>query len=90
MILFEYDPTKSESNLDKHGIDFETAQLLWADRTVEFKANVKGENRSKILGRIAGEYWAAIVTYRDDRVRIISVRKATKEEKSTYDRIVNY
>ena len=83
------DSEKGEGNLGTHGIDFETAQALRDGSTVEFKANAKGENRSKVLGRIAGEYWAAIVTMRGKRTRIISVRKATPRERSTDDRYIN-
>ena len=86
---FEYDSNKSESNLDKHGIDFETAKELWDGDTVEFKANVKGESRSKVIGRISGEYWAAIVNVRGGKTRIISVRRATQDERRAYDRYIN-
>ena len=86
---FEYDPNKSAANLDRHGIDFEYAQALWDDATVEFTANVKGEGRTKAIGRIGGEYWAAIYTMRGEALRIISVRAATPEERSAYDRYAN-
>lgn len=86
---FEYDSNKSESNLEKHGIDFEYAQALWDDVTVEFAANVKGESWTKAIGRIGGEYWAAIYTMRGEALRIISVRAATPEERSAYDRYAN-
>lgn len=86
---FDFDPGKSTSNLDKHGIDFDSAERLWDGITVEFKANVKGENRTKAIGRIDGEYWAAIYTMRDKKTRIISVRPATPKERSAYDRYIN-
>ena len=86
---FEFDSNKSESNFEKHGIDFETAQAIWDGSTVEFRANVKGEGRSKVIGRLSGEYWAAIITTRGERTRIISVRKATANERSAYDRFIN-
>lgn len=86
---FEYESAKSASNAEKHGIDFGEAQALWEGDTVEFQANVKGERRSKVVGRIGGGYWAAIVTDRDGRTRIISVRRATPKERSAYDRHVH-
>lgn len=86
---FECDPNKSSANMDKHGIDFEYAQALWNDVTVEFAANVKGESRTKAIGRISGEYWAAIYTMRGEAIRIISVRAATPDERSAYDRYTN-
>ena len=41
-MLFEYDPTKSNANLEKHGIDFEEAQDLWLGEVLTLKSNLKG------------------------------------------------
>lgn len=87
---FEYDPVKSERNLEKHGIDFNLAQELWLDRDrVEFRLEHSGEQRYGVLARFAGVCWLAVVTYRDERIRVISVRKATRKEVSLYDKINN-
>ena len=86
---FEYDPRKSASNLEKHGVDFEYIQALWDDVTVEVAANVRGESRTKTIGRINGEYWAVFTTLRGNATRIISARPATADEKSAYDRYKN-
>lgn len=87
---FEYDPKKSESNLDKHGIDFEEAQLLWSDEfMMEFPVEHKGEDRFGIMARYFGSVWVAICTKRGESTRIISVRKATIEEVSFYDKARN-
>lgn len=83
---FEYDPVKSQSNLSKHRIDFEEAQLLWQDiYRIELQANSMVEPRSIIIGKIAGKHWSAIVTYRDKTIRIISVRRARQSEVSLYE-----
>ena len=83
---FEYDPVKSQSNLSKHRIDFEEAQLLWQDiYRIELQANSTVEPRSIIIGKIAGKHWSAIVTYRDKTIRIISVRRARQSEVSLYE-----
>ena len=83
---FEYDPVKSQSNLMKHRIDFEEAQLLWQDiYRIELQANSMVEPRSIIIGKIAGKHWSAIVTYRDEAIRIISVRRARQSEVSLYE-----
>lgn len=84
---FEFDPAKSEANLEKHGIDFLEAQELWADiDRVEFSLQSAGEKRFGVLAWYAGSVWLAIITYRQDAVRIISVRRATAKEVSFYDR----
>ena len=83
---FEYDPVKSQSNLSKHRIDFEEAQLLWQDiYRIELQANSTVEPRSIIIGKIAGKHWSAIVTYRNETIRIISVRRARQSEVSLYE-----
>ena len=52
---FIYDKTKSEANLEKHGIDFEEAQLLWNDPDLmEFRIEFKGELRVGVMARYAG------------------------------------
>ena len=83
---FEYDPVKSQSNLSKHRIVFEEAQLLWQDiYRIELQANSTVEPRSIIIGKIAGKHWSAIMTYRDETIRIISVRRARQSEVSLYE-----
>ncbi len=87
---YEYDVGKSVANLDKHGIDFEEAKLLWDDPwAYEVKVAYKGESRYMLLARYAGSIWAAIYTLRGNATRIISVRRATKKEVSFYDKQVN-
>ena len=88
-IPFEYDSRKSELNLEKHGIDFEEAQLLWDDpRRLETFSEYKGEHRIAVIGHLADGLWVAIATRRGEKVRIISVRKATRKEVAFYDREV--
>ncbi|PKQ08697.1 MAG: toxin [Alphaproteobacteria bacterium HGW-Alphaproteobacteria-10] len=83
---FEYDADKSAANRAKHGIDFEQAQALWDDPwLLEAPARTEGEPRWLALGRIAGKHWAAAWTSRGDAVRIISVRRARKEEMGYYE-----
>ena len=83
---FEVDLAKSESNKRKHGIDFEAARSLWDDpMLLEIPASDVDEPRSMILGRITGLHWAAIVTERKGSIRIISVRRARKQEVEIYE-----
>ena len=83
---FEYDPQKSKSNLEKHGIDFEQAQSLWDDvNLVEISAKTVDEPRSLVIGHIEGKYWSAIITNRNSMIRIISVRRSRPSEVSLYE-----
>ena len=85
---FEFDPAKSVSNKAKHGIDFVEAQALWLDdgliETMS-KADLSSESRFLAIGQIEGRVWTAICTRRALAIRIISVRRARKEEMGLYE-----
>jgi hypothetical protein len=83
---FEYDPSKSERNLAKHGIDFLHAQRLWDDSNLlEIPARTEDEPRYLVIGRIDRKHWSAVITYRSDVMRIISVRRSRAEEVALYE-----
>ena len=85
---FEFDLSKSATNKAKHGIDFVEAQALWQDdRLVQAmsRANAADEPRFLAIGRIDGRHWTAICTPRGETIRIISVRRARKEEIGYYE-----
>ena len=82
---FEYDPNKSYSNKEKHGIDFEEAQLLWIDsKRIEISARTIGELRKMLIAELNNEIWSVIFTIRENNIRIISVRKSRENEKEIY------
>lgn len=86
MIFFEFDATKSESNRSKHGIDFSEAQGLWGDpMMMEIPAKTEDEPRYLVIGLIDGTHWSAVITYRGVNIRLISVRRARKEEVVLYE-----
>jgi uncharacterized DUF497 family protein len=83
---FEYDPNKSKANREKHGIDFEEAQALWTDLDyLEIPAKTLDEPRYLVIGKIDDKYWSAVITYRGENVRIISVRRSRDEEIELYE-----
>ena len=82
---FEFDSAKSASNRKKHGIDFVEAQRLWLDpERLETEARSLNEPRTQVIGLIGKQLWSAFTTVRDERVRIISVRRARDEEETRY------
>ncbi len=86
MITFEFDENKSQTNLEKHGIDFVDAQRLWDDTDLlEIPAKTVDEPRSLVIGIISGIHWSGVITYRGNRIRIISVRRSRKEEVTLYE-----
>jgi uncharacterized DUF497 family protein len=87
---FEYDPAKSASNKAKHGIDFEEAKALWNDlERLEAPILRLGEKRYLLVGLIASLHWTAIITYRGETVRIISVRRSRHDEVEQYGKDSN-
>jgi uncharacterized DUF497 family protein len=83
---FEFDITKSLTNKEKHGVDFLEAQEIWEDidRLVIPVRNID-EPRFHVIGKINEKFWSCIYTMRDEKIRIISVRKARKEGISIYE-----
>lgn len=86
MYSFEFDPKKSKSNLEKHGIDFLAAQDIWLDADfVELQAKSSDEPRSLVIGKIGEKHWSAIITFRLENIRIISVRRSRASEVALYE-----
>jgi uncharacterized protein len=85
-VEFEFDKDKSQSNRAKHGIDFVEAQALWQDALlVEVPAPTEDEPRFLVVGTIGDRFWSAVVTYRSENVRIISVRRSRPEEVAIHE-----
>ena len=83
---FEFDSNKSQNNKKKHGIDFSESQALWDDSDlIEIPARTSDEPRFLVVGKISGEHWSAIITWRREKIRIISVRRSRKEEIDIYE-----
>jgi len=83
---FEFDPNKSLSNFSKHGIDFDVAQNLWNDPDLlEIPARTTDEPRYLVVSKFDSKHWSAIITYRDNMIRLISVRRSRPEEIELYE-----
>lgn len=86
MMEFEFDEAKSRSNQLKHGLDFIEAQNLWLDdNRLEIPARVTDEVRFVLLARLQNKVWAAVITHRNETIRIISVRRARRREIELYE-----
>jgi uncharacterized protein len=83
---FEFDHIKSVGNKEKHGIDFYESQELWNDPDfIEIPVKTSDEPRFLVIGKILEKHWSGIITYRRERIRIISVRRSRKEEVELYE-----
>ena len=82
---FEWDSKKSDSNFKKHDIHFYEAKQLWLDqRRVIIPARTQNEIRFAIIAAYKNKVWTAIYTLRNNRIRIISVRRARHGEQKGY------
>ena len=92
MVWFEWDQAKARSNERKHGVRFDDAMLVFADpfALVEQDRIEDGELRWQTLG-LVGEVVLLLVAHtvrgeaEDEIIRIISARKASREERKRYD-----
>ena len=83
---FEFNDNKSSSNKKKHKINFIEAQELWEDPDlIEVPIITSDEPRYLVIGKISGKHWSGIITYREEKIRIISVRRSRKEEVDIYE-----
>lgn len=83
---FEFDARKSAGNKQKHGLDFNDALVLWDDPDlIEIPVQTIDEPRFLVIGIIEGKHWSGVITYRGDKIRIISVRRSRKEEVEIYE-----
>ena len=83
----EWDEEKREINLAKHGLDLAVSLELFADYFMERLDTRQdyGEDRWVALGMIRGQAVVLVYAERDDRLRPISLRKATVQERSIYE-----
>ena len=86
---FEWDDNKAKSNFLKHGITFEKAVTVFADPYLLFTEDSKHseqEEREWAIGEAEnGSMIVVIFTMRNEKIRIISARKATKRERKRYE-----
>jgi uncharacterized DUF497 family protein len=83
---FQFDRRKSQTNKEKHGIDFVEAQALWKDPDrIEIPAVTIDEPRLIVIGKISDTHWSTIIIYRGEKIRIISVRRSRREEIEIYE-----
>ena len=88
-LLFEWDHGKAEINLRKHGVSFEEASTVFGDflsLTVTDPIHSTEEDRFIIIGySYRSRTLVVIHTEREDTIRIISARVATRKERGNYE-----
>lgn len=86
MTDFEWDSEKRDLNLKKHGIDFVGAVKIFDDpNRIEHSSFRKDEERLQTIGMVHGVVISLIYTVRKSKKRIISARRASKNERGYYE-----
>ena len=88
-IRFEWDAQKAAVNAGKHGVTFEEASTVFYDDDAKIgddPDHSEGEHRELIFGRSAEGRWLLVIfTERNDAIRIIHAREASKRERKRYE-----
>lgn len=85
MPFFEWDEVKRKFNLEKHEIDFIDAIEIFHDPDrIEFESTRSGETRVQTIGMIHEVVIFLVYTQRGRKKRIISARRASKNERKAY------
>ena len=88
---FEWDAEKARTNLEKHGVSFETATRVWDDplHEIYFDRMEDGESRWHAMGCVDGVVVLLVVhthsSLDEDHIRIVSARRATPRERRRYE-----
>lgn len=86
-VEFEWDRRKAAENLRKHGVDFADAVGVFSDPlALTVPDNYPREQRFVTIGTdTLGQLLVVVYTWRGDRIRPISARKATRRERRQYE-----
>lgn len=84
--MYEWDERKQVENLAKHGVDFDDAVRIFDGPVVEAPDDRRdyGESRIRAFGEVEGVVLCVVYTRRGSRRRIISARKARRDERESY------
>jgi uncharacterized DUF497 family protein len=90
-LTFEWHSRKARSNLSKHGVSFEEASTIFGDPlslTIHDREHSLAEKRYITMGRaFDGKLLVVVHTDRDDNIRIISARRASRRERKYYEEV---
>ncbi|WP_373568608.1 BrnT family toxin [Paracoccus actinidiae] len=82
--LYEWDDAKRLKTIEKHGIDFTSARQIFDGPHLEIDARSVDEVRRTAIGRVGGHMIAVVFTRRGDLIRIITARRARRNERENF------
>jgi len=87
-VNIEWDPAKAASNLEAHGVDFAEAAVALEDERALTIEDTRHDDEQRFVSLCLdplARLLVVVYTWRDDTIRIISARKATKNETRRYE-----
>lgn len=81
---FEWDERKREQNWQRHGFDFDDVRTAINDYALIRRSDRHSETRYEVFGYLDDREIIVVCTIREDRCRIISARRARKDERRKY------
>jgi len=87
-VEFEWDEDKRRANIEKHGLDFEDASAVFDGRPVFTSTNRRDEEIRNVTTAIYLERYVTVIwTLREEKIRIISMRRTRDAEKRKYRQV---
>lgn len=86
--MYEWDEAKRIATLHKHNIDFADAVEIFEAIYIRLSGRSDIEIREIAVGYLGGSYLAVVFTMRGETIRVITVRKARRDEREAYDAYV--
>lgn len=87
-LQFEWHAAKAAANLAKHGVSFGDATKVWLDpRRLEITVDGRAEPRALLIGVVDGVALTVVHTVREDHIRIISARPASRQERRRHAQV---
>ena len=83
-MVFEWDETKYQTNIQKHGFPFEVAVYVLGNPHLIMSSNKQGEARWIAVGPFDNRLVTVVFTKRNDNIRVISIRRSRREEETLY------
>lgn len=90
LLVYEWDEAKRASNLEKHGLDFVDAHLVYENEeklTLQSPRSTELRRQDMALVEMAGEVLSLVYVLRGNTVRVISFRRASRRERRLYAEI---
>ncbi len=90
--MFDWDPTKNQANIEKHGISFSQAESIFSNEPLLIEPDTRkdyGEDRHNAFG-LLGEIGLIAVgfTFREDQIRIFTARPASRQERRKFNEAI--